>query len=143
MMPVRVRERGRELWPIDAIMRRVFGDGGSEPLATMAWGGYGVDIWEDNDHLYVEAEAPGYTKDQLDVTLENGVLTIHGRRGDPKREGTMHLSEVRFGEFTRSFSLPVRVDEGAVNASLKDGLLRITLNKREEAKARRIDVTAG
>ncbi len=146
MLPVRVRSDRLApwrdpFWGMDSgfsdMVRRFFGDGGPTPVLP---GSYDVDIWEDGDHLYVEAELPGLTSADVDVTLENGVLTIHGRKDERKREGTQHLSELRYGEFTRSFTLPTGVDEDKVNAQLKDGVLRITLDKKEEAKPRRIKV---
>jgi HSP20 family protein len=106
---------------------------------------YGVDIREDNDHFYVEAELPGFKKEEIDVTLENQTLTISAERnvenkqGDEKK-GDMLLHERRYSRFLRSFTLPPTVDEGSVNARLNDGVLTITLNKREETKPRKIKV---
>jgi HSP20 family protein len=106
---------------------------------------YGVDIREDNDHFYVEAELPGFKKEEIDVTLENQTLTISAERnvenkqGDEKK-GDMLLHERRYSRFLRSFTLPPTVDEGSVNAKLNDGVLTITLNKREETKPRKIQV---
>jgi HSP20 family protein len=106
---------------------------------------YGVDIREDADHIYVEAEMPGFKRDEIDITLENQTLTISAERnvenkqGDEKK-GDMLLHERRYSRFLRSFTLPPTVDEGSVNAKLNDGVLTITLNKREETKPRKIQV---
>ena len=107
---------------------------------------YGVDIREDADHFYVEAELPGFKKDEVNVTLENATLTISAERneqtsnkGDEKK-GESLLQERRWGRYVRSFTLPPTVDEQKVDAKLQDGVLTITLNKREEVKPRRITV---
>jgi len=111
---------------------------------------YGVDIREDADHFYVEAELPGFKKEDVDVTLENQTLTISAERsehtgdqnkGQPKQQGQMLLNERRYTRFLRSFTLPPTVDEQSVDAKLNDGVLRITLNKREETKPRKIQVS--
>ena len=103
---------------------------------------YKVDVREDDDHVYVEAELPGMTKDDIDITLENGVMTISGEKKlehEEKKEN-YYLSERRYGSFSRSFQIPSVVDESKVEATLKDGVLHVTLNKREEVKPKRIEV---
>ena len=127
---------------------------------------YGVDVREDQDHIYVEAELPGFRKDDIDITLENQTLTIsaerseHTGRGNAapaqqgghathagqgqqqqgRPQGEWLLRERRYTRFQRSFTLPPTVDEGSVNARLADGILTITINKREETKPRKIQV---
>ena len=124
---------------------------------------YGVDVREDQDHIYVEAELPGFRKDEVDVTLENQTLTIAAERrsehqvqreprnsgGGGGREGNgggagdggqWLLNERRYTRFLRSFTLPPTVDEGSVQAKLNDGVLTITINKREETKPRKVKV---
>ena len=105
---------------------------------------YGVDVREDQDHFYVEAELPGFKKDDVEITLENQTLTIAAERriqgnGEPKGELLLH--ERRYNRFVRSFTLPPTVDEQTVNAKLADGVLTVTLNKREETKPRKIQVS--
>ena len=105
---------------------------------------YGVDVREDADHLYVEAELPGFKKEEVDITLENQTLTISGeRRETPENEkkGDWLLNERRYTRFLRSFTLPPTVSEQSVNAKLENGVLTITLNKREESKPRKIAVS--
>jgi HSP20 family protein len=106
---------------------------------------YGVDIREDQDHFYVEAELPGFKKDEVDITLENQTLTISAERSADKKQeqkkGELLLHERRYTRFVRSFTLPPTVDEQTVNAKLADGVLTITLNKREETKPRKISVS--
>ena len=125
---------------------------------------YGVDVREDQDHIYVEAELPGFRKDDIDITLENQTLTISAERseehGEPapgaqnrqagkaqtgaatavRPRGEFLLRERRYTRFQRSFTLPPTVDESSVNARLAEGVLTITLNKREESKPRKVQV---
>lgn len=105
-------------------------------------GSYPVDIRETDDNLVVEAEMPGFKRDEIDVTLEQGVLTINGQRKmeAEKDKGQAHLNERRFTRVTRSFRLGQAVDENNVDAKLEDGVLTLTLHKREEVKPRRIEV---
>ena len=104
---------------------------------------YGVDIREDQDHFYVEAELPGFKKDEIDITLEDQTLTISAERKSDSEEkkGELLLNERRYSRFMRSFTLPPTVNEQTVNAKLSDGVLTITLNKREETKPRKITVS--
>ncbi|MBV8780613.1 MAG: Hsp20/alpha crystallin family protein [Phycisphaerae bacterium] len=110
--------------------------------------GHPVDIREDVDHLYVEAELPGFKKEEIDITLENNVLSITAEhQSEKKDEGSQDdggsewlLSERRMRSFRRTFELPTTVDGSAVNASLADGILTITLNKRQESKPRKISI---
>lgn len=146
MMPaIRVRRGAPSMWesPFDLFRQefdRFFNDQGEATTAT-----YPVDVREDNDHFYVDAELPGFTKDQIDVSLENGVLTITAERKDEPQEGKdkaqTHLRERRFTRISRSFSLPNTVDPNKVDAKLKDGVLHLTITKREEVKPRRITVS--
>ncbi len=115
-----------------------------------AWGaagrsaplGYRVDVREDADHVYVEAELPGLTKDEIEITLEDGLLTIAGEKKAEReeQEENFHVRERRFGRFSRSFQLSSVVDEQKVHATLKEGVLLVTLDKREEVKPKRIEV---
>jgi HSP20 family protein len=105
---------------------------------------YGVDVREDVDHLYVEAELPGFAKDDVNVTLENQTLTISAERKEQTRKPEKSdwlLNERRHSRFLRSFTLPPTVDQQTVNAKLQDGVLNITINKREESKPRKIAIS--
>jgi HSP20 family protein len=128
----------------DGVLGRLFGnriaDGGNY-LAP-----YGVDVREDADHIYVEAELPGYKKEEVDVDLENQTLTItaeHSENHEPKDgdKAEWLLRERRYSRFHRSFTLPPTVSAQSVQANLRDGVLTVTLDKREEAKPRRIPVS--
>lgn len=114
-------------------------------LEADAFAPYAVDVREDADHIYIEAELPGFSKDQIDITLENQTLTITADRKDEKTEadgaaGEYLLKERRHTPFSRSFKLPPTVDETRVDAKLAEGVLRVTLNKRDETKPRKINV---
>ena len=122
--------------------------GAGEVPSTLA--PYAVDVHEDADHFYVEAELPGFTQDETEITLEDGVLTIRAERKTESRMGgdgnggrqPLHM-ERRWNRFERSFTLPAAVNENSVRASLDNGLLTVTLDKREEVKPRKIQITAG
>jgi HSP20 family protein len=102
-----------------------------------------VDIYQNGDHeLVLKAELPDMSREDIDITVENYVLTIKGEKklaGDVKEEQFHHV-ERRYGSFTRSFSLPRTVDAGKVSAEYRNGVLTITLPLREEAKPRQIKV---
>jgi HSP20 family protein len=123
----------------DVVGRFFSGQGNGGHLAP-----YPVDVREDGDHIYVEAELPGFKKDEVEITLENQTLTISAERRLEKAEevkGNYMLNERRFTRFLRSFTLPPTVDEKKVDAKLAEGVLTIMLNKREETKPRKIQVT--
>ena len=108
---------------------------------------YAVDVHEDPDHFFVTAELPGFSKDDVDITLEDGVLSIRAERKEETQAGgdgkqPLHI-ERRWNRFERSFTLPTAVDENSVRADLNDGMLTITLDKREEVKPRKIQISAG
>ena len=103
-----------------------------------------VDIFERQEHLVVRAEVPGVQKEDMDVRVENGVLTLCGERKQETdiKEGNAHRSERVYGTFTRSFSLPTTVDATRVTASYKDGVLEVTVPKAETSKATTIEIKA-
>jgi HSP20 family protein len=124
----------------DMLVNRLFN--GHESGSYAPWG---VDIREDADHFYVDAELPGFRKEDVEITLENSTLTVSAeRKTEQKAEndgGNYLLNERRYTRFLRSFTLPPTIDEKSVQASLKDGVLTISLNKREEVKPRKINVS--
>lgn len=102
-----------------------------------------VDIRNGKDHsLIIETELPGVSKDDVTVRIENRTLTIKGerKRSTDASDGAFHRTERVFGTFVRSFALPETVNADSVNAEYKDGVLTITLPRKEEAKPRAIDV---
>jgi len=104
-----------------------------------------VDIFENKDHLAIEAELPGMTQDDFDLSFENNVLTLKGERKFEKKtdEGNYHRVERSYGTFTRSFTLPQTVTAEGARADFENGVLHISLPKREEVKARKIEITGG
>jgi HSP20 family protein len=103
-----------------------------------------VDIFERQDHLVIRAEVPGIQKEDMDVRIENGVLTLHGERKEEKevKDANTHLMERVYGSFTRSFSLPTTVDATKVTAVYKDGVLEVTVPKIETAKPKKVEIKA-
>jgi HSP20 family protein len=101
-----------------------------------------VDISEDDHNITLLAEIPGVKQEDLNITLENNVLTISGERKfkEEEKKENFHRIERRYGKFTRSFTLPATVDAEKVNATFENGLLNITLAKREEFKAKQITI---
>jgi HSP20 family protein len=100
-----------------------------------------LNVWEQADELFVEAELPGLKADDLDISVEGDVLTIKGQRGEAAPQGaTFHRRERGVGPFSRVLRLPVPVDADRVRAAFRDGVLLVTLPKAEEAKPRKIKV---
>ena len=117
---------------------RGFGD---EGIARGAWTP-SVDIFENKDEIVLEAELPGMNREDFELTIENNVLTLRGERRFEKKDeaDNYHRVERAYGSFTRSFTLPQTVSAENAGAEYKNGVLRVTLRKREEVKARRIEV---
>ena len=104
--------------------------------------GLDVDIFEKDDHYVLTAELPGVKKEDIKVNVEGDVLTIEGEKRsefEESKEGVYH-SERNYGKFTRSFRLNGQVNGDKVDASFTDGVLRLSLPKREEVKGRSISV---
>ena len=114
-----------------------------EGIARGAWTP-SVDIYENKDQIVLEAELPGMNRDDFELTIENNVLTLRGERRFEKRDeaDNYHRVERAYGAFSRSFTLPQTVSGEGATAEYKNGVLRVTLNKREEVKARRIEISA-
>ncbi len=103
-----------------------------------------LNVWEQGDDLYAEAELPGISGDDIDVSVVGSDLTIRGKRGPELPAGSSyHRRERGEGEFTRVLRLPIEVDANRVEASLKNGVLLIKLPKAESAKPKKIKVAAG
>jgi len=119
-------------------LTRFFND---EGIARGAWSP-NVDIFENKDQIVIEAELPGMNREDFDLSVENNVLTLYGeRRFEKKDEGdNYHRVERSYGSFSRSFTLPQSVSAEGANAEFKNGVLRVSLPKREEVKARKIQI---
>lgn len=113
-----------------------------EEMTHGAWAP-SVDIYEDKDRLILEAELPGMSKEDFQISVENNVITLSGeRRFEKKTDGdNYHRVERAYGTFTRSFTLPQTVTPDGATAEFNDGVLRVALPKREETKARQIEIT--
>lgn len=122
-------------------LTRAFGD--DEGIGRGAWSP-SVDIYENKDQIVLEAELPGMKQEDFDLSIENNVITLRGERRFEKTQETdnYHRVERSYGAFTRSFTLPQTVSGEGATAEYHNGVLRVTLPKREEAKPRRIQVTA-
>ena len=101
-----------------------------------------MDIYENKDQIVLEAELPGMNREDFDLSVENNVITLRGERHFEKKDDSdnYHRVERAYGSFTRSFTLPQTVTAEGANAEYRNGVLRVTLPKREETKARRIEV---
>ena len=121
-------------------MARAFDE---EGIARGAWSP-SVDIYENKEQIVFEAELPGMKREDFDVSVENNVITLRGERHFEKKDDTdnYHRVERAYGSFTRSFTLPNSVTAEGASADYSNGVLRVTLPKREETKARRIEIKA-
>lgn len=136
----------RELRSLNEEMNRLFSlsmprNFEDEGFARGSWNP-GVDIYENKDQIVLEAELPGMKREDFELTIENNVITLRGERKFEKKEETdnYHRVERAYGAFSRSFTLPQTVSGENATADFKNGVLRVTLPKREEVKARRIEV---
>lgn len=103
-----------------------------------------ADIFETEDALTVVLEMPGVDRDNINISVENGVLTVEGTINFGKYEGLQPVySEYNVGPFRRSFRISSRIDQDNINAELSDGVITLVLPKVEEAKPRRIEVRTG
>jgi HSP20 family protein len=135
-----------ELRNLQDEMNRLFSFGFPRPdnreeIVRGAWQP-SVDIVEGKDEIALEAELAGMNIEDVDVSIENNVITITGERKFEKKDESdnYHRVERSYGTFTRSFTLPRNVAGEEAKADFKNGLLRITLPKKEEAKARKIEI---
>ena len=103
-----------------------------------------ADIYETEEAIVVISDMPGVDENSLDISLEKGVLTLSGTVEPEAPEGfSLAYTEYRVGDYVRSFSLSDEIDQEAIGATLKDGVLRLTLPKITEARTRKIAVKAG
>jgi HSP20 family protein len=133
----------REFNALPARMGSFFGKNWELPTSTTAWNP-SVDIFENDNEVVVKAELPGMDAKDIDVRLENNILTLKGERQFEKeaKEENYHRIEREYGSFTRSFALPTAVNGEKVKAEYKDGILKIVLPKKEETKPKPIKVEA-
>jgi len=114
-----------------------------EGIGRGAWNP-SVDIYENKDQIVLEAELPGMNREDFELSVENNVIVLRGERQFEKKDeaDNYHRVERSYGSFTRSFTLPQTVSAEGATAEYRNGVLRVTLPKREEAKSRRIEISA-
>jgi HSP20 family protein len=102
-----------------------------------------LDVTESENELVINAEVPGMTREDMDISVENGVLTLRGEKKEEetKEEGGWRRSERRYGRFERSIRLPQYADAENIDASYQDGILKLIVPKKEAAKPRSIKIT--
>jgi len=128
-------------------MNQLLEDSVVRPMTARGGQGFvpALDVSETEDGYLVEAAVPGLKPQDLEITVENNVLTIKGEvrqeREDKKR--SFHRVERRFGSFQRTIALPTTVKSDAIQAALTDGVLRLEIPKAEEVKPRKISVNVG
>jgi HSP20 family protein len=135
----------RDMSALQTRVNRLFNDvlAGGADLETRGWSPV-VDIFERGEDLVLRAEVPGVSRDKLDVSVENNVLTIRGERERDReiKEEHYHRVERSYGVFSRSFTLPATVDATKIAAQFKEGILEVVLPKAEAAKPKRISIEA-
>jgi HSP20 family protein len=145
MLTITRRDPFRAVSTLQEQMNRLFEDtffrGGDEAALT-AWAP-SVDIYETEHELVLRADLPGLEEKDIDLRLENNMLTIRGERQFDKsvKEENFLRVERTFGAFSRSFALPNTVNPDAVKAEYKSGVLTVTLPKREESKPRQVKIS--
>jgi HSP20 family protein len=143
LLPAR-RSRGRYLTPFDLFgedMRRFLGLSDEDYGNQLDWFP-AVDISETTESIEVCSELPGMKKEDIEIEVAKGVLTIRGEKKEEEErsERSYHHREVRYGSFSRSFSLPADVKADEAKADFRDGVLTITLPKEEKALHRKIEI---
>jgi HSP20 family protein len=136
----------RELSTIQDRMNRLFQDsyGQDQELGTSAFAPP-VDVYEDEHNIVLKVEVPGIDEKDIDIRLENNTLVVRGERKfeNEEKEENFHRVERRYGSFVRTFTLPNTVNAENVKADYDKGVLRITLEKKAEAKPKQIKVNVG
>jgi len=115
------------------------GENGLQAMTRSDWMP-SVDISESDDEFLIKVEVPEVKKDDIKIQVNNGVLTIGGERKHEKKDRKQHRVERYYGSFTRSFSLPDNVEEDAIEAKSKDGMLYLHLKKAEKTKPRSLEI---
>lgn len=122
---------------IDDVFRRFWPENQQEAIS------FPVDIHEDDEAFHVEAELPGFTKEQVHVELEEGVLSISAEQKQEEEEetkGRYHIHERCYTQVARRFNMPSGIDPNKVEAKMENGVLHLKLMKAEQAQARQITI---
>ena len=134
-------------YPLHRDLARLFENPwqGSDLSDSLFEGAYqpSVDVSEDSEGFLVKAELPGMSKDDIKISMENGVLSIEGEKKEERdsKQGGLLRRERSYGSFYRAFSLPAGVDASKAEASYTDGVLQLKLPKKEEARPRSIEIS--
>jgi HSP20 family protein len=130
---------------MNSLFRQTYGPEGRDESLTTSSFAPAVDVYEDEHQVTLKIEVPGVDEKDIDVRIENNVLTVHGERKFEKEENEENFRRVerQYGSFTRTFTLPNTVDAENVQASYDKGILKIALPKKAEAKPKRIKVNVG
>lgn len=142
------RNPWQELDQLTNRLTRMF-DGGTDwptPSSSGQWMP-AVNVEETGDEIILSAEMPGMRRGDIDIELENNILTIRGEKSEERTEGgeerRYHLWERRYGTFQRSFTLPRTVDSEQISADFENGILKVRMPKAPESKGRRIEIGKG
>ncbi|HMG34289.1 MAG TPA: Hsp20/alpha crystallin family protein [Blastocatellia bacterium] len=136
----------KDLFDLQRSINQLFADAGKPSTETTisAWTP-AVDVYEDEGGFLLKVELPEVNREDVKVSLEENTLSISGERrieNESKRDG-YHRVERSYGQFYRSFTLPPNANTAAINAQFKDGVLRLAIPKKEEAKPKQIEVKIG
>lgn len=148
---MRIRPSGRRLTPrgfdgFENQIRRLFEESFGD-IEEIGWSP-AVEVTETADELTLTAELPGMTSDDVEIELEDDVLTIHGVKKEEKEQQeeeagvTYRVAERSYGEFSRSFTVPSTVEAEAIFAEFEDGVLRVRMPKTAESRGRKIEIEA-
>ena len=121
---------------VDSLVDQFFGPSVSRGASWRA----PAAIWDAKDQLHLEIDAPGVQLEDVDITFDKGRLSLVLERKAPDLDGTLWHSERGYGKVTRTLALPETVDPDTIEATLRDGVLRVTIGKRPELQPKRIEV---
>jgi HSP20 family protein len=145
-----LRRRGdvfSELSRMQEEMNRFFDDFFGEHQHGLAEGAWlpAVDVSETDDEFVVRAELPGMSQEDIDINVQDNILTLKGEKKQEQKEDkeNFYRLERSYGSFSRSFTLPAGVNPDDIKANFKDGVLEVTMPKTEAAKPKKIAITAG
>lgn len=142
-----IRPSSASAHPLDAqfdtLVQQFFG----EPFGVQSWAraaglSTAIDVSESADHVLVRAELPGVAPDEIEITFQDGVLTLSGEKRDEQRneQDGWRMSERSFGSFKRSLAIAATIDESKISAEHKNGVLSVRLPKVEPVKPRKIEI---
>jgi HSP20 family protein len=126
---------------LDSLFEMPFGSNFGRQSQLFSGWSPALDLYQNNDNVIARVELPGMRKEDIEISLQDGMLTINGERKSQTPEGDKAERTERYvGKFRRSISLPTQVDANKVTANYRDGILTVTLPKAEEAKPKQIKV---